>query len=116
MTNSLLELKNEVAIIAKPRDNPEVEFIPFSQEELVTIVAPFHPFAHKGEVEVEDLAKEPLIMKEQRSGTRKKVETLFSEHDIRPNVVMETSNSEFIKQLVARGKGYFVSSEGGSRA
>ncbi len=105
MINSLVELKNEVAVIAKAIDSPEVEFIPFSQEELVTIVAPFHPFAHRGEVGLEDLAKEPLIMKEQGSGTRKKVEALFSQHGLSPNILMETSNAEFIKQLVARGEG-----------
>ncbi|HDG96573.1 MAG: LysR family transcriptional regulator [Deltaproteobacteria bacterium] len=105
MINSLVELRNEVAVIAKAIDNPDVEFIPFSQEELVTIVPPFHPFARKGEVEVEELAKEPLIMKEQGSGTRKKVEALFSQHDLTPNILMETSNTEFIKQLVARGEG-----------
>lgn len=105
MINSLVELRNEVAVIAKAADNPDVEFIPFSQEELVTIVPPFHPLARKGEAEVEDLAKEPLIMKEQGSGTRKKVEAMFSQHNLNPNILMETSNAEFIKQLVARGEG-----------
>jgi len=105
MINSLIELRNEVAVIAKPIEEPSVEFIPFSHEELVPIVPPSHPLAYKREAEVEELAKEPLIMKEQGSGTRKTVEGLFAEHNLTPNILMETSNAEFIKQLVARGEG-----------
>ncbi|RLB84247.1 MAG: LysR family transcriptional regulator [Deltaproteobacteria bacterium] len=105
MIKSVVELKNEVAVIAKAMDHPDVQFIPFSQEELVVIVCPSHPLASQGEVDVEELAEEPLIMKEQGSGTRKKVEALFAQHQLAPNILMETSNAEFIKQLVARGEG-----------
>jgi len=38
MINSLVDLKNEVAVIAKAADNPKVTFVPFSQEELVVIL------------------------------------------------------------------------------
>ena len=37
MVGSLLNLKNEVAVIARVEDNPAVTFIPLSQEELVLI-------------------------------------------------------------------------------
>ena len=48
---------------------------------------------------------DPMIMKEAGSGTRKRVNDLFSEKGLTPNVLMETSNTEFIKQLVQRGEG-----------
>ena len=44
-------------------------------------------------------------MKESGSGTRKLVEELFAQDRCKPNVLMETSNTEFIKQLVQRGEG-----------
>ena len=112
MIHSLLDLKNEVAIIAKAEDNPDVCFIPFSHEELVLILSPEHRLAKRKIVSVKDLADEPIIMKETGSGTRKIVSELFKKHRCVPDVLMETSNTEFIKQLVQRGDGVsFVARE-----
>ena len=105
MVRSLVELKNEVAVIAKVEDDAQITFIPFSQEELVLIVAPDHELAQKKAVSVEDLLVAPIIMKEVGSGTRKQVNELFSKRSLVPNVLVETSNTEFIKQLVQRGDG-----------
>ena len=105
MINSLVELKNEVAVIAKAADNAKVTFVPFSQEELVVILPVDHPLARKKVLEFGELAEEPIIMKEVGSGTRKLVNTLFIKYNCTPNVLMETGNSEFIKQLVQQGEG-----------
>ena len=105
MIRSLVDLKNEVALISKAEDNPDIRFIPFSQEELVLITAQDHKLARRKSVLVRDLREEPIIMKERGSGTRKLVNELFSKKGLTPNILMETSNTEFIKQLVQRGDG-----------
>ncbi|MBW2042156.1 MAG: LysR family transcriptional regulator [Deltaproteobacteria bacterium] len=105
MTYSLLEFKNEVAVIAKAEDHPEVQFIPFSREEVIVIAPVNHPLAVKKSVSLQELAREPLIMKEAGSGTRKRVLELFAKAGQTPNILMETGNTEFIKQLVQRGDG-----------
>ena len=105
MTRSLLDFQIEVAVIAKAEDNPEVYFFPFSQEEMVVIVSRTHPLAQKKAVSFADLATLPFIMKEKGSGTRKLVEELFEAEQCEPDILMETSNTEFIKQLVQRGEG-----------
>jgi LysR family transcriptional regulator, low CO2-responsive transcriptional regulator len=105
MSLSLLEFKNEVAIVAKAEDIPEIHFIPFSQEEMTVIVAPDHPLARKGEIDFEELAEEPFIMKDKGSGTRRLVDGMFARCGCTPNILMEVSNAEFIKQLVHRGDG-----------
>ena len=105
MIHSLLDLRNEVAVIARTEDNPDVCYIPFSQEELVVILAPDHHLAHKKIVSFRELAEEPIIMKEVGSGTRRLVNEFFSLNDCDPDILMETSNTEFIKQLVQRGEG-----------
>jgi DNA-binding transcriptional LysR family regulator len=105
MIRSLLDLKNEVALISKAEDNRVIRFIPFSHEELVLITAPDHRLARRKSVLVRDLGEEPIIMKERGSGTRKLVNELFSKKGLNPNILMETSNTEFIKQLVQRGDG-----------
>lgn len=105
MIRSLIDLKNEVALISKTEDNADVRFIPFSQEELVLITAPDHSLARRKSVLARDLKDEPIIMKERGSGTRKVVNELFAKKDLTPNILMETSNTEFIKQVVERGDG-----------
>jgi len=105
MTYSLLDFRNEVAIVAKTEEHPDVCLIPFSQEELVLILAPDHRLARKKDVSIEELIDEPIIMKEAGSGTRKLVNELFDKKGLTPNILMETSNTEFIKQLVERGDG-----------
>jgi len=102
---SLLDLKNEVAVIAKVKEDPNVTFLPFKRDPLILILAPTHLLARKKSVSVEELVDEPMIMKEIGSGTRKQVNELFSKKNLTPNVLMETSNTEFIKQLVQRGEG-----------
>ena len=102
---SLLELKNEVAVIAKVEEDPNVTFLPFKRDELILTLAPTHSLSKKKSVSVEELVHEPMIMKEMGSGTRKQVNELFNRKGHSPNVLMETSNTEFIKQLVQRGEG-----------
>jgi DNA-binding transcriptional LysR family regulator len=112
MIHSLVDLKNEVAIIAKVEEDPNVCFIPFSHEELVLILSSEHRLAQKKVVSINDLADEPIIMKEAGSGTRKIVNELFEKYHCIPDVLMETSNTEFIKQLVQRNDGVaFVARE-----
>jgi len=106
MANSLVACKNEVALIAKTIDHPKVVFIPFKKEEMVIIVATKHIWAQKDHISLEMLSKEPFIMKETGSGTRKKVDDLFARHT--PNILMETSNNELIKQLVQQGEGVSI--------
>ena len=105
MIYSLVDFKNEVAIIAKAIDHPEVNFFPFSKEEMALIVAPDHLLTKKKAISFRELAKVPFIMKENGSGTRKLVEELFAKEKCSPNILMETGNTELIKQLVQRGEG-----------
>jgi DNA-binding transcriptional LysR family regulator len=105
MVQSLVEMKNELAVIAKVGEHPEVCFIPFSREDLVLIMPPAHRLTRRRQVRPEDLADEPIIMKEVGSGTRRLVNLFFERNGIPANILVETSNTEFIKQLVQRGDG-----------
>ncbi len=106
MVNSLVTFKNEVAMIAKTTDHPEVVFVPFKKEELVIIMATDHILAHRDHISLEMLVKEPFIMKETGSGTRKYVNDLFVRNT--PNILMETGNNELIKQMVQQNEGVSI--------
>lgn len=104
MIYSLLDFRNEIAIIARAVDHPDVTFVPFSQEELVLIIPPDHAWGSRKAVTIEELSREPIIMKDSGSGTRRILSELFEKSGFKPNILMETSNTEFIKDLVHRGE------------
>ena len=105
MIQSLIDLKNEVVIIAKAEENSNIDLIPFSQEELVLILSPNHHLANKATLSFKQLADEPVIMKDPGSGSRQLVDELFAKNDCRPNILMETGDAEIIKLLVQHGEG-----------
>ncbi len=106
MINSLRDFKNEVIVVAQMDVNDSrLQFVPFSQEEIVVVLSADHPLTQKKEIEFSDVADEPLILKGTGSGTRQKITGLFEKYKIVPNVFMESNNTEFIIDLVERGEG-----------
>jgi len=88
MIYSLVDFKIDVAVIAKAVEHPEVNFYPFSREEMALIVAPDHHLAEIKEISFKELSKELFIMKENGSGTRKLVEELFTKAKCTPNITL----------------------------
>jgi DNA-binding transcriptional LysR family regulator len=56
-------------------------------------------------ISFEQIAAEPIIMKDLGSGTRRLVDDLFLNYGVPPNVLMETGDAEIIKLLVQHGEG-----------
>lgn len=100
MTESLLDFRNSLAIVAKVLDHPDITFRPLMLEEIVIIASPEHPLARGGSVDLAVLGGQPFVMKEYGSGTRKLIERLAHDENIYFNVIAQTSNMDFIKQLV----------------
>jgi len=105
MLMNLMNFKNEMAIVAKMDGYPSVNFIPFSRVELVVITAPDHHLVKKKSITIEELSQEPIIIKEKGSATRKHIDDLFTKRGLPLNIFMETSNPDFIKQLVRQKEG-----------
>jgi len=106
MINSLRDFKNEVVVVAQMEVNDSrLQFIPFSQEEIVVILSVNHPLTRKKELEFKDIVMEPVIMKGKGSGTRKKILDLYKTHKAIPNIFMESENTGFITDLVEQGEG-----------
>lgn len=105
MILDLLDFKNDVTVTSKPISSDEVTFTPFRREKLALILSPTHPLTAFKSISFEQLAREPILMKESGSGTRKEVNALFAANRCAPNILMESGNIELIKQLVMRGEG-----------
>jgi DNA-binding transcriptional LysR family regulator len=93
MANSLVE------------DNHQIRFVPFCREEIVVLLPPQHHLARRESITMAELAREPIVIKEAGSGTRKAINDEFASKGLAPNILMETNNTDFIKQLIMRGDG-----------
>lgn len=93
-----------------PRDELEVEAIPFAPNPLVIIAPGDHPMVGRKNISLEEIAKEPFIMREPGSGIRDYTTKLFNQHKIQPNTRMELGSNEAIKHAVIGGLGVAVAS------
>lgn len=100
MSRSLLDFKNSMAAVAKVEDHPDILFTPLMLEEVVLVMAPDYHLSDRKDISFKELAGEPIVMKEVGSGTRKIVEQCARDEKIGLNIIAQTSNMEFIKQLI----------------
>jgi DNA-binding transcriptional LysR family regulator len=78
------------------------------EEELLLITYPAHPLAKKQQVTPQDLTRQPFILFESGSITRRIVEQFFMREHIEADIVMETENVEIIKAMVRHGLGISI--------
>ncbi len=110
IARALLERRLDIALVEGPVQHPQIEVVPWRDDELVVIASPSHPFASKRSIQLRELSGEPFIVREPGSGTRKVAERALGAHDVRPQVTLQLGSTEAIKQAVAAGLGIaFVS-------
>ncbi len=83
-------------------------------DEMVFIMSPFHPWAKKSTISIIDLSKEPLIFREEGSGTRQMIEKYFSKHGILQQnlkISLIMGSTESIKNAVEEGLGVSIVSK-----
>ncbi|MEW6426007.1 MAG: selenium metabolism-associated LysR family transcriptional regulator [Bacillota bacterium] len=89
----------------------EVECLPWIDDRLVLIIPPDHPWGQKKVVDVSELIKEPLILREPGSGTRRAFEDRLAAKNVlltRGNTAMELGSTRAIITAVQAGLGIGV--------
>jgi DNA-binding transcriptional LysR family regulator len=84
---------------------PEIEVLPWGEDELVIFAAPGHPLAQKRDIDEQDLAAADWILREPGSGTREVFDNAVLGRIPRIRLLLEFSHTEAIKQAVASGIG-----------
>jgi DNA-binding transcriptional LysR family regulator len=102
-------LKDEVQLgIGRALKHPDVELIPFHEEELVLVVAPAHPFARRSDVAMADLGGQHLIMFDRASSYYEITTAALVAAGVQTRSMMELDNIEAAKKMVERGLGVAV--------
>jgi len=85
--------------------HPDLEVVPWLEDELVVFCAPTHPLAGRAEATPEDLADQQWILREIGSGTRETFDQATCHLEGRLHVRLELEHTEAIKRAVESGLG-----------
>jgi len=77
----------------------------WSEEELVVVIPPSHPWAELAEIDPHQLCHEPLLGGESGTGTGRLLTAYLGRNGLSPNIGMTFSNTEAVKRAIMHGMG-----------
>ena len=104
MAKSVLEKKNELALISQLNLDRKIKSIFFSTVEFVLVASPEHRFSKRNSISLRELNGEPVILREKGSGSRTAILKKFQGYGIWPSVIIEASSLDFIVGYVKQNK------------
>jgi DNA-binding transcriptional LysR family regulator len=104
----LAENSIDLALMGQPPEGHELSARPFMDNPLVVIAATNHALAGVADIPLARLLEEPLIGREQGSGTRSALQKFLAEHGLIYTAAMEMNKNEAIKQAAEAGLGLGV--------
>jgi len=110
-TKALTRLKaneDDLLIMGQVPGEIAIQAYPFIDNELVVVASPDHPLAGARNITLKQMSQERFLSREPASGTRKAVEQLFADHNLKIEPYMELGSIEAIKQGVMAGLGLSV--------
>jgi LysR family transcriptional regulator, low CO2-responsive transcriptional regulator len=113
VTLNLLDGEAHIGVLSREITDSGLESQEFFRDTITLIVPTNHRWAFRKVIEPGELLEEPLILREETSGTRRVVLSELAKHDIGVDdlsIFMELGNAEAIVRTVAAGYGIaFVS-------
>ncbi len=113
-TEAVLDGRVELGVVGAPPGQKHIEAVPLMPDELVVVVPPGHSWFGRRDVALEDLALQPLIVREPGSGSREALETALNEARTGlggMRVIAEMGSTSAIKQAVKAGVGVSIVSK-----
>ncbi len=98
----------DLGFLTLPVEQSDMVTVPVMQEELMLVTAAKHPLSRKRKVLPQDLVRQPFVLFEPESNTRRVIDEFFTSARIDPQIVMETENVEIIKAMVRNGIGISI--------
>ena len=108
LLDRLMQNLDDLYIIGRPPQSDEFVFEPYLANPLVVLAPRTHPLANERNIDPQQVAEYPFIMREPGSGTRMAVEDFFSQRNLKPRIRMELGSNEAIKQAIDAGLGISV--------
>ncbi len=98
----------DAGILTLPVSQPKLRILNLGRDELVSIVAPSHPWAARRRVHADEFAGQPLLIYERRSQTFALIERLLLEAGVFPQIAMEMDHLGAVVGMVRVGLGVAI--------
>ena len=105
IADGVMAYEYHLGIIGRIPFRSKLSVVPFSKEEFCLAVPISHRFATQKTVCFSDLKDEPIIIREDGSGSRYAILSLLSSYGVKASVLLEAESVEFIKEYVIQGRG-----------
>jgi DNA-binding transcriptional LysR family regulator len=105
VVDQVAHFKLDFGIIEGSFLHPDVDVIPWVDDELVVFASPNHPLAGRNDLTIDDVVDEPWILREAGSGTRQVFDANFRHCLPNLNIRLELEHTEAIKRAVESGMG-----------
>ena len=104
MAQTVVKMENDLVLVASMNYGKGLRSISFSKEEIFLVVSKRHKwFERTDKIDMEELRKEKIIIREPGSAIRSIILNLFEKHQIDPHNFLEASSYSFIKEMVKGG-------------
>lgn len=100
--------EDDLYLFAEPPEMEDVVTQELLPNPLVVLARDDHPLAGEKRIAFERLAQEPLLIREEGSGTRRIAMRLFHERGLTPKIRMELGTNEAIKEAILAGLGVAI--------
>lgn len=97
--------KYDVVFGSYVTDEPDIEFVPVINQEMVIITSPEHPLKNKKPLLLEDLLSYPVIGYDRTSGLGRYTNSIYKQNSMKPSIAFETSDENAIASLVSEDFG-----------
>lgn len=98
----------DLGLLTLPIEEPDMVALPVLHEELLLVTDPSHPLAKRRRIVPQDLVRQPFVLFEQGSNSRRVIDAFFVKEQIQPRIVTGTENVEIIKAMVRIGLGITI--------
>ncbi len=114
VTEYVLQDQVEIGIIGAKLNHPSLHYEKYAEDEIIIVAPSEHPLTRKKKVNLEELLRQPWIIREEGSGTRMAVEKVLRKKgkSLREfNVAMEMGSTSSVKEGVRANLGLAFISE-----
>ena len=108
LIDRLEQNEDDLYIFSNPPTEQEVVTQKIMPNPMVVFAPADHPLAKERNIAFARIAQERFLMRERGSGTRMVAQAVFDSHGLEPDVRMELSTSEAIKQAILAGLGVSI--------
>ncbi|AKN30485.1 LysR family transcriptional regulator [Clostridium carboxidivorans P7] len=108
LINNLKQGKFDLVFCSFVENEPNIDFIPIAQEELVIIVPKDHPLSNYKSVSLNETAPYPFVFFSNESGLRPLIDKMFKDSNIVPKIACEAEEDSAIAGFVAINYGIAI--------